>query len=193
MKKTYLTILLSGLCILYAGSFAYSDIAPRWTEFCPKQFLNPKLKTDEEIQILSQKEGELKAKQFPGCRSEGEKIKKIRDFSILFADDCSIFADFYTKQAKRSLVHENMEKQYWIDRKNDFDKSINQCKKLPKKKQSECFSQLRHKQLQINSNEQLNLKDTELYKTVEIKDLKKYDKKIDIQNLPKYHNKPILH
>lgn len=191
MKKTGIVILLSGLYIFFLSIFAYSDNAPKWTEFCPKQFLNPKLKTDEQIQTLSKKEGEQRTKQILGCRSDNEKIKKIRDFSLLFADDCSIFADFFTKQAKKSLVHENMEKQYWIDRKSEFDKRLNQCKKLPKKNQSTCFSELRRQQLQINSNEQLNLKETELYKTVEIKDMKQLDKKIDIQNLPKYQTKPL--
>lgn len=173
-------------CMYISGLYALGSTIPKWSEFCPPQYLNPRLLTDEEIDLLSEKQGIMKTKEFFGCKSNDDRIKKIRNISLLYADECSLFKKYFTKQAKNTFIYENMEKQYWIDRRTEFYKKINQCKKLSKKKQNSCYSELRHQEEQIKENEQLNLKYTELYNSVPVKDTKQLNKRIDIKNLPKY-------
>ncbi len=146
MKKSLFVLftLLLPLNVFASGT-------PDWSDFCPAAYINPVVLSNEEIDIKAQELADKKTKIFY-CKSDKIYAKILRGITILPAVDCWCGNKISKSNFRATLELENMNNQYWLDRKKQFTNEISACENLSKDAKGMCYLKVSEIEYQKNDN-----------------------------------------
>jgi len=140
-----------------------SVIAPQWSEFCPEQYL------DARIRPLNEARNYLVV---PYCTSTKKWVKRVNAILILPAFDCRC-AEIYWEN---KISQENQVIAYWLKRKSMFEASVATCASAPIEQQAGCYMQVRQLELQRQQIAVQNMQ-------VQLQSINSINQSIQMQNI----------
>jgi len=131
-------------------SFAGNDIkAPEWFEFCPSQYIDANIWTQDNIENIAKRKGTEQTKIFY-CKPDGKVANVVRWITLLPALDCSLGRKIAINNWKNVLTAENENNKYWYERRIAFNDSLKTCANISKDSKALCYMKIREIENQKN-------------------------------------------
>lgn len=184
MRKFYIIsicLLIFAACT-QALEGGISVSTPQWSEFSPLGYQNPTVYTDEEIEKIATLRG-TKHTKILYCAPDGTTAKIIRGLTVLPALDCYLGRKIAISKWRKHLYSENLNNEYWLNRKNAFENSLSLCNALRGDTKIMCYMKVRELEIQKNAIHKQELYSETIIRQNSIKNFELQDMNNNLRNI----------